>query len=196
MLPVGPHRFTLVVADVSGHGASAAIVMAMIRAVLHAHDRTLDDPPALLHHLNRHFRYLWSTTMFTTAIVAVLDVERRTLRVSSAGHPAPLLVRGTDVSELPVANARLLFWDELGEVPCLEQPLEPGDRVIFYTDGVTDRRNAAEVLFDLPRLIRNVASVCNRDIGAMVGHLVQELDAFGAQTEPDDDQTLLAIEIG
>jgi len=196
VVPVGPHRFTIIVADVAGHGASAAIVMAMIRAVLHAHDRTPDDPPALLHHLNRHFRYLWSSTMFTTAIVAVLDTERRTLRISSAGHQAPLLVRGTSVSELPIANAPLLFWNELGEVPCLEQTLQAGDRLIFYTDGVTDRRNAAEALFDLPRLIRKLASTCDSDAVAMVGRVVQELDAFGEQTEPDDDQTLLAVEIG
>src|SRR4029078_13275703 len=89
------HRFALLVADVSGHGASAAIVMAMIRAVLHTCDAPDDapaDPATVLHHLNRHFRYLWNTAMYATSVAGVLDVERRVLRIASAGHPPPLLV--------------------------------------------------------------------------------------------------------
>ncbi|MGH9370728.1 MAG: response regulator, partial [Vicinamibacterales bacterium] len=62
VLDLGSDRYGVMVADVSGHGAPAAIVMAMIRAVLHTHPSP-DDPPAVLHHLNRHFRYLWETAM-------------------------------------------------------------------------------------------------------------------------------------
>ena len=82
----------VVVADVSGHGAPAAIVMAMIRAVLHTCDGMLHDPAAVLHHLNRHFEFLWDTAMFATAVYGVLDVERRTWRSIRAGHPPPLVV--------------------------------------------------------------------------------------------------------
>jgi PAS domain S-box-containing protein len=194
VLPLDPHRFALVVADVSGHGAGAAIVMAMIRAVLHSGDAP-DDPPTVLHQLNRHFRYLWNTAMFATSVVAVLDLERRTLRLASAGHPPPLLVRAGQVSRLPVTNAPLLFWDELGPITCVEAPLRSGDRLVFYTDGVTDRHASDETLFDIARLMSTVSDGAHLEIGAMVEHVVRELDTFGTDTEPDDDQTVLAVGI-
>jgi PAS domain S-box-containing protein len=192
ILQLDPQRFALVVADVSGHGASAAMVMAMIRAVLHS-DETPHDPEALLHHLNRHFRYLWNTAMFATSVVAVLDVEQRTLRLASAGHPPPLLIRRGHVAELPLSNAPLLFWEELGPVTCHDQTLEPGDRVVFYTDGITERHAADDSLFEMPRLMNALADGSRFEIAAMIEHLVHELDAFGSGAEPDDDQTVLAI---
>ena len=105
--------FALVVVDVSGHGARAAIVMAMIRAVIHTDCGPLADPAAVLQRLNRHFRYLWDTSMYATAIAAVLDVERGVIRMSSAGHPPPLVIRDGQVAPFPAINGPLLFWDEI-----------------------------------------------------------------------------------
>ena len=134
-------RFGVMVADVSGHGAPAAIVMAMIRAVFHTYPGIADDPPAVLHHINRHFRFLWDTAMYATAVYGVFDAQRRTLRLACAGHPPPLLVsRGTLVTPLPVDPVMCLLWQELADVPCSEHALQPGDRVAFYTDGITDRQ--------------------------------------------------------
>jgi len=198
VLPFGPNRLAFVVADVSGHGASAAIVMAMIRAVLHSYVAPADaplNPAAVLHHLNHHFRYLWHTSMFATAVVAILDVERHTLRLASAGHPPPLLIRDGHVTELPVTNAPLLFWEELGDVPCVDACLQHGDRLVFYTDGITDRRAANDDRFDLPRLTEALAAGSGLELAGMIESLVHALDAFGGDTEPDDDQTVLAIGI-
>jgi PAS domain S-box-containing protein len=191
---IDPHRFALVVADVSGHGASAAMVMAMIRAVLHAGD-ALDDPATVLRRLNDHFRYLWPTAMFATCIAAVLDVAGRTLRVASAGHPPPVLVRNGRARELAVVNAPLLFFDELRSIECLDEAVEGGDRIVFYTDGVTDRRAADDSIYDLPRVLGVLSRHGRRDVAAMVEQLVRDLDTFGNEIEPDDDQTMLAVGI-
>jgi sigma-B regulation protein RsbU (phosphoserine phosphatase) len=123
----------------------------------------------------------------------VLDVEQRTLRLASAGHPPPLLIRRGHVAELPLSNAPLLFWEELGPVTCHDQTLEPGDRVVFYTDGITERHAADDSLFEMPRLMNALADGSRFEIAAMIEHLVHELDAFGSGAEPDDDQTVLAI---
>ena len=195
MLPLDADRFAIMVADVSGHGAPAAIVMAMIRAVLHTYPGLPDDPPAVLHHINRHFRYLWNTPMYATAVFAVLDVGRRTIRTCSAGHPPPLLSRAQHAAPLPVENAIALLFGDLGDVRCAEQTLRQGDRILFYTDGVTDRRAPDDSMFDWECLAAALAKLDALEAAAIVEHLIAQLDAFASGVEPDDDQTLLLVGI-
>ena len=191
LLSLGDGRVGILVVDVSGHGAPAAIVMAMIRAVVHAYPVAADDPPALLHYINRHFRFLWETPMYATALYAVVDARRRTLRLSSAGHPLPLLRRGGKAASLPGDTSMCVLWDELGDVPCAEHALVPGDMIAFYTDGITDRQAAGGAMFDLERLSDALARASSRNPGDVVSAIVGELDAFAGGEEPDDDQTLV-----
>jgi sigma-B regulation protein RsbU (phosphoserine phosphatase) len=192
VLPLGGGRFGIIVADVSGHGAPAAIVMAMIRAVMHTYPAVPDDPPAVLHHLNRHFGYLWETSMFATALYGVLDAGQRTLRLSCAGHPPPLLV-GIDghVGPLCVNTVMALLWDDLGEVPCTEHELRPGDRVVFYTDGITDREAPDGTMYDEAGLLAALGGTAAVAPSALVDRIVATLDAFARGHEPGDDQTLV-----
>jgi phosphoserine phosphatase RsbU/P len=193
LLQLGHDRFGILVVDVSGHGAPAAIVMAMIRAVVHAYPGVADDPPALLHYINRHFEFLWDTPMYATALYAVLDARHHTLRLSSAGHPLPLLRRGNQTATLPGDTSMCLLWNELGEMPCAEHALAAGDIVAFFTDGITDRQAAGGEMFDLDRLCHAVDRAGSAPPGEMVSAIIAELDAFAGGQEPDDDQTLLVI---
>lgn len=193
LLPLGDDRFGILVVDVSGHGAPAAIVMAMIRAVVHAYPGRADDPPALLHYINRHFAFLWDTPMYATALYAVLDARRRTLRLSSAGHPMPLLRRDAGTRTLPGDNAMCVLWNELGDVPCTEHALEAGDVIAFFTDGITDRQAAGGAMFDLDRLCHALDRAGSGPPAGIVAAVIAELDAFAGGQEPDDDQTLLVI---
>jgi sigma-B regulation protein RsbU (phosphoserine phosphatase) len=194
ILDLGDERFGIIVADVSGHGARAAIVMAMIRAVIHTFPGTPDDPAAVLHYLNRHFRYLWDTAMFATGLYGVLDARRRTLRLASAGHPAPLRVRRDGrVDALPVDGVMALLWEEFGHVPCAEHALDPGDRIVLYTDGITDRMSADGTLYDIDRLMAALGRAGMQLPGAIVEQIIVDLDDFAGGHEPDDDQTLLVI---
>ncbi len=195
VLPLGPDRFGILVADVSGHGAPAAIVMAMIRAVVHTYPGVADDPPAVLHYINRHFRFLWETPMYATALYGVLDAGRRTLRLSSAGHPLPLLCRRGDVSALAVETSLCVLWDELGEVPCVEHALQAGDRIAFYTDGITDRQAADGTMFDLERVSAALLRAGALSPADAVTAMVAELEVFAGGEESDDDQTLLIVGI-
>jgi sigma-B regulation protein RsbU (phosphoserine phosphatase) len=197
VLPLGADRFGIMVADVSGHGAPAAIVMAMIRAVLHAHPGAPDDPPAVLNYINGHFRFLWETSMYATAVYAVLDAARGTLRLSLAGHPPPLLVRqGQAVSTVPIDPAMCLFWEEMPDVPSAEQAVRPGDRLVFYTDGVTDRQARGGAMYDPERFSAAVDRIGARAPAEIVRQIVAELDQFAGGQEPEDDQTLLIAGVG
>ena len=191
----GGWGFALIVADVSGHGASAAIVMAMIRAAFHTLPGPPDDPVAVLQQINRHFRFLWDSPMFATAVAGVLDVESRRLTLSSAGHPPPLLVRNGTVEPIVLDNAPLLLWTELDDVPSRSLALAPGDRVVFYTDGVLDRRGPGESRYSTERLQQTLAEGRTSRVSDLIDHLAGELDRFAAGSEPDDDQSILAFQV-
>jgi sigma-B regulation protein RsbU (phosphoserine phosphatase) len=195
VLDLGRGRFAIIVADVSGHGAPAAIIMAMIRAVLHTYTGPRDDPPAVLNHINRHFEYLWDTSMFATAVYAVVDAGKRTLRLSCAGHPPPLLVRDDEVSEIQVKAAMLLLMTDLGTIPAVEHELRAGDCLVFYTDGLTERHAADDAMYEVDRLKMALRRAGTLDPSAMVAEVVEDVEAFAGGLEPDDDQTLVLAAI-
>ena len=195
VLDLGSGRYGLMVADVSGHGASAAIVMAMIRAVLHTLP-SLDHPPTVLQRINQHFRYLWETGMFATAVYGILDAERQVLQLSCAGHPPPLLARRhAGTVALPVDAVVPLLLMDLGEIPCTEHVLRAGDRIALFTDGVLERQAVDGTMYEQSRLTSAVDKVSRLSPAAMVDQVVSELDAFAGRHEPDDDQTLVVVGI-
>ena len=196
VLDLGDAGLGLFVADVSGHGAPAAIVMAMLRAALHLHPHPT-DPAEVLRHMNEHFRYLWDTSMFATAVYGVLDAEGRTLRLACAGHPVPLLHRrGTPVGGVPVDGVLPLFLMEIDAVPTTELQVQPGDRLLFYTDGVTERVAQSGDMYDLDRLSESFARVGDQTAAAIVAGLVDDVERFGDGQEAEDDMTLLVLALG
>ncbi|HEV8393694.1 MAG TPA: SpoIIE family protein phosphatase [Vicinamibacterales bacterium] len=194
VLPLGADRFGVMVADVSGHGAPAAIIMAMIRAALHSHRGVHADPAAVLRTLNEHFEYLWDTEMFATAIYATVDAARRELTVACAGHLHPLLVRaGQEVRPLAVDAVPPLLLMPLDAIPATTSQLEPGDRVLFYTDGVTERVDRQGRMYDLPRLATALSAAATLPPAALLQRVVDDLERFADGHEPEDDVTLVAI---
>lgn len=192
VLPLYGDRIGILVADVSGHGAPAAIVMAMIRAVVHSYPGVPDDPPKLLRYINAHFDFLWETPMYATAIYAVVDPATKTMKMSSAGHPPPLRARGDGtVESVPLETAMCVLWQEMDTIPCLEVPLTKGDRWLFFTDGITDRQSPDGTMFDVDRLSATFAQHRGAKPREIVAGITAELDRFAAGQEPDDDQTLV-----
>ena len=192
-LPDG--QFGVIVADVSGHGAPSAIVMAMIRAAVHAFPGFACDPAEMIRYLNRHFEFLWESPMFATALSALVDPRELSVTIACAGHPPPLLLRDGRVSVLGVDATMPILMMELTRVPDVRHPLQKGDRLLFYTDGVTERTDTTDDMFELPRLIAALERSTSLAPADQVQAIVADLDAFAGDHEPDDDQTLLLIAI-
>jgi phosphoserine phosphatase RsbU/P len=186
-------RFGVMVADVSGHGAPAAIVMAMMRTALHAYSAAPDEPSAVLTFLNEHFDYLHGSAMFATALYAVLHADSRTVQLSCAGHPPPLISRPSQgVTTLPVDAVTPLLLMDLGAVPTTTHQLQRGDRLLLYTDGVTEREAPDGRMYD-DRLAASFGKVAHLAPSAILWSLVADLEAFADGREPSDDFTLLVI---
>jgi sigma-B regulation protein RsbU (phosphoserine phosphatase) len=197
VIPIGNDVMAVIVADVSGHGARAAIVMAMLRTLLHVSAIDLADPPAVLRFAQEHFRFLRDTGIFATAIYAVVDLRAGTMRMVCAGHPPPLLCRrGDEVTPLPCeAVPPLMLFDLPSEVACATHRLMPGDRVLFYTDGVIDRESPAGVAYDTERLIRALGASAGEPPKAALWRVVDDLEAFAGGGDTDDDNTLLLMDV-
>jgi sigma-B regulation protein RsbU (phosphoserine phosphatase) len=132
--------------------------------------------------------------MFATAVYGVLDVNSKQLRLACAGHPPPLLYRpGTPVRPAPVDGVMPLLLMEINEVPTTVVQMQAGDRLLFYTDGVTERMAPSEAMYDLERLSNAFERMGTQSPGEIVGQLTADIEAFAAGQEAEDDLTLFVI---
>jgi phosphoserine phosphatase RsbU/P len=196
--PLPDGRWGILIADVSGHGTPAAVMMAITHSVAHSLPGPADPPAALLMHVNRQLshRYTASNEVFVTAFYGVYDPTQRTLTYSSAGHNPPRLKRCGDgsVNSLEeVGGPPLGLFDELDYEQTTLQ-LKPGDILAFYTDGITEAMDARNVQFGTTRL-DHVLRQCGLDATEIIRATIEAVDLFTGGQPPEDDRTLLVARV-
>jgi len=191
------HSLLLVIADVMGKGIPAAMFAAILRSLLRALPELTNQPSELLSRVNRLlFDELSEVDMFITAQLVYVDARDRRLIAASAGH-CPLLLAvdsDTDVKALSPEGMPLgilpdtPFTDEAADLP-------RNCRVLLYTDGLTEARNAQGELFGHERLTEWLkrATVRSRRAEELKDELAAELVSFQANTSLKDDQTFLIM---
>ena len=140
----------ILIADVSGHGVPAALIASMVKLAATSQRAHVTDPAALLTGMNAA---LCGNTQnqFVTAAYVHLDASSASLRYSAAAHPPMLLVRGGEVIQV-VENGLMLAAFSFATYSSVEQALQPGDRVVLYTDGIIEAANDKEEEFGQERL--------------------------------------------
>jgi sigma-B regulation protein RsbU (phosphoserine phosphatase) len=208
--PLPDGRWGVFIADVSGHGTPAAVLMAITHALAHAHPGAHTPPAALLTHLNDRLTGSYTRNgTFVTAFYAVLDPATRTLTYASAGHNPPRLVRHGTTQLAEVRDRRIIALDlnaalPLGILPSQPQgqstiTLEPGDLLLLYTDGITEARGPAtpatgdRPLFGTDRLDALLVDCNPTTANGCLARIRAEVATFCNGTPPTDDQTLVAI---
>ncbi len=187
---VAPTRIAAVIGDVTGHGIEPSITAFQAKYLLRVFLRQFRDPAQALEELNRQMSALERLEEFISICVVVFDTEAATLRVASAGHPPAWLWHDREVRPLR-ASGPLLMLDPDGEYTSREIPLEAGDLLLLYTDGLAEAR-AGEQLFGEER----VANILRRDPGVPPDVLCKSLLEAAREfaTEPlSDDVAILAI---
>lgn len=196
--PLPDDQWGLLIADVAGHGAPAAVLMARMHALLHAPMAACPSPattPAeVLRAINRALVESTSGGYFVTALYGVLDPRERTLRYTNAGHNPPRWLRAAEgriVALAPTDGLPLAIVEPvlLGERVAR---FEPGDRLLLYTDGITETFNGAEELFGVERLDAALQR-CQQTPQAIVDGVIADLRAYSNAGPPADDRTLLAL---
>jgi sigma-B regulation protein RsbU (phosphoserine phosphatase) len=197
--PLHGGRWGLFIADVSGHGAPAAVLMAITHALAHAQPGTHTPPAVLLRYLNEQLARSYTRgATFVTAFYAVLDPNARTLTYSAGGHNPPRLARAERVLPLDQACSLPLgiaAGETFGEATV---SLQAGDLLLLYTDGITEAMAPAQAgqdheLFGVERLDRLLVSCAGRSADECIARIKAEVAAFSGNAPPSDDQTLVAI---
>ena len=179
---------TLLVADVSGHGVSAAMITGIVKSAFHDENQGSWEPLAVVDRVSAGLRP-FAFDRFVTLFCARVDPARRRLQYVNAGHPAALLWRaGEAARELGPSGPMLSPAFTEHECEQLETDFRPGERLLIYTDGLTEARDGAGFFGDE----RLVALLDGQQAGAeLVERIVRAVDAFGAGRPADDDLTLL-----
>ena len=190
-LPLGDGRVALVIADVSGKGVGAALLMSGFRASLLSQDLAGAGLTEVVGHLNRFLHRSVEPGKFVTAFLGVLDGRDGRLVYCNAGHNAPLLV-GADGGVTPLeAGGLILGILEHSPYETGEAVLEPGGRLVLYTDGVTEAANEADEQWGEERLIELLRSVPRDPCAVVVSRVVEEVRRFEAARGASDDVTLI-----
>lgn len=188
-------RLGLLVADVTGHGVPAALVAAMVKMAFAAEAARLDDPGLVLTNMNRTLCGRFAGA-YVTACCGVIDGPHRTLRYSSAGHPAPLL-RGGDgrVSQLE-QRGLLLAFDATACYATAEVALNAGDRVVFYSDGLVEACGAGDECFGDRRLGQLLVAGTTGEPEQFISRIVAELQRWIGPDKPlQDDVTVVVVDV-
>ena len=190
----GASRLGLCIADVSGKGMPAALLMANLQAVVKALAAENTSPKELVEKVNRVMSRNTTEAKFITLFYGLLDAERKTLQYANAGHNAPVLTREDGVQVrleqggLIVGAFQESVYDQ-GEID-----LRPGDRLVMFTDGLSEAVDGNGEEFGEERLAE--ASRCNRQLSAEALHrclLDRVTDFCGGEFE--DDATVLVVAV-
>lgn len=196
--PLPNDQWGIFIADVSGHGTPAAVLMAVTHSIAHTHPGPPQPPHELLAYLNGNLSRLYtaSSGSFVTAFYAIFCGRTRTLTYASAGHPPPRLKRCSDGSLHPLNGKSGLALGILADEQYRDYRLElqQGDQLIFYTDGVTEAARADGAMFGVERL-DEVLENCSLQAQALLDLLLQRVDSFVEGQPADDDRTVIVARV-
>jgi sigma-B regulation protein RsbU (phosphoserine phosphatase) len=181
------------IADAEGHSAPAAVLMAMTCALFRSYPGSAADPAAVIHYLNEHLCKV-ADPSFMTALYAFYDANAHTMRIARAGHPLPMVFRNSDQKaiEFPCPGVYPLGIEPYEiEIPVTDIKLEPGDRFLIYTDGLTERFDGEGQTYGEERLLTLLATDSAHDPQGVITTIMADVELFAGQLPADDDQALL-----
>jgi phosphoserine phosphatase RsbU/P len=185
-IDLGDLRYGIALADVSGKGMSAALLMSATRAILRSIAPLHASPAATLGQLNRTLMEDFPIGKFVTMVYGVLDVRSRKLTLASAGHPSPLLIN-PHPSFVPL-DTGLPLGLGISTYPESSLTLTADTHVLLYSDGITEAANTADEEYGPARLLEHFAQP-----GACVDGLIADVKRFSAGSAQPDDATALLI---
>ncbi|RYD67565.1 MAG: hypothetical protein EOP84_30445, partial [Verrucomicrobiaceae bacterium] len=184
----------LLIGDVAGKGVPAALFMAVSKTLLKANAAHASSPADMLAKVNEELCAESSGGMFVSLVLALLNVRTGEVEVCNAGHPAPLRITPDHRVDALSGHSGIALgaWRGL-PYQSVRHKLEPGDTLVFYTDGITEALSPEEQFYSAARLQRVLEPMAGKSAEQITRTVVQDVRAFGAEHEQADDLTLLTV---
>lgn len=185
---------SIVIADVTGKGIAAALLMAFARPVIHGALNGANGPAQALERTNKILVDERRSILFITVLVGELDLPSGRIRLANAGHEPPLVVPadGSPIRQLEIGGVLMGAFPTLG-LREVDLTLAPGDVLFLYTDGVTDARGPSGERFGEARMVEVVDAARGGTAKDIVDAVRGAVAAFSGDVEPADDVTIVAV---
>jgi phosphoserine phosphatase RsbU/P len=187
-------RLAIVVGDVSGKGAPAAIYAALVSGILRSHAPIEPGPAEMLSAVNFSLGERRIDGQFVSLIYAVWDDVHRTLQVASSGLPRPLYCHDGKIEVIEATGLPLGLFDD-ADYDEFNFKAKPGEMFVFFSDGILDARNKAGDMFGRHRVEEIVAHCAEVSADCVVQSLFKAVAEHAAGVETFDDQTVVAIKV-
>jgi phosphoserine phosphatase RsbU/P len=191
-IPINDQRWAFTLGDVAGKGLSASLLMANLQATLRGQSVLTDSAKECIEKSNKLLVHSTSAERFVTCFYGLLDTVEHQVRFCNAGHDAPIFVTSDDVQRLQTGNLVLGMLDTF---PYDEKvlPINPGDIIVVYSDGVTEAKNFHDEEFGEERLIKLVTE--NRSLSAndLLETIFKAVHQYMGDLPPMDDITLVIV---
>ena len=191
------HQLGIAVADVSGKGTSASFYMAQIKGMMLQLTTSFDSPKTLLRELNHKLFGTIDRHAFVTMIYGILDVKRKNLIISRAGHNSLIKVEANQNHMIYTPSgiglgldSGIIFNRELDEVRI---DLKKNDTLVFYTDGITEAMTTNGEEFGEERLLQAILKSKKKDVAGIRENIFESLEHFLNGSKPHDDITMVII---
>ncbi len=197
VFPVGDGRWVLMIADVSGHGAGAATVVAMMSSIIRGYPQLVEGPSSVFRHLNGQLVNRRIESNFVTAFICFWHPETGEIEYANAGHHPPL-IRDPDGNVHALEGEHDIPLGILHEAayPNNLATLTDGQTVVLFTDGITEAFSPMpeNEMFGTERLAESLVT-CSGEPQCIIGHIHDALFAHTTLRTRDDDQTILTFRV-
>ena len=195
-IPFSDHQLILVIADVSGHGPSAALVMTLLKGVVRSLVSNATLSAQTLQKINRIISQIIPAGMFITLQLMLFDLQKKRLFYANAGHNPALFYQAQEGTcrELYLASCALNILPDFSYL-VQDFPLQTGDVIVAYTDGITEAMNAEGEMFGSERLSRLILHLAKHEPEQMVSQILHEIEGFTNHAEQSDDRALVVVKV-
>ena len=187
-------RLGIVIGDVSGKGAPAAIYAALVNGILRSHAPIEPGPAEMLSAVNNSLGERRIEGQFVSIIYAVWDDAERTLQVANSGLPRPIYCHNGKVEVIEATGLPLGLFDD-ADYDEFNFRAKPGDLFVFFSDGILDARNNDGELFGRQRVEQIVSRAADKSADWIVDTLFKAVLEHAGSEDPFDDQTVVAIKV-
>jgi sigma-B regulation protein RsbU (phosphoserine phosphatase) len=193
-LDYGDGRTAIVLGDVSGKGAAAALYAALVSGIMRSLAAQKPSPAQMLATLNEQLQERKLDAQYVTMLFAIWNDNDKTLQIANAGACQPLFCRAKGVEPIQATGIPLGMFPDV-EYEEFTLSTQPGDMIVFYSDGMIDAENDRDEMFDIERLTAILAKNRRCSATTMVGNILKAVSAFQGNVEHFDDETVIALRV-